>query len=260
VSHRTYDHAIPVQFRDLDPRAHVNHATYVAYPEQTEGRFFADVLGVSLADAPTVVRSLDVDYRDSIAPDETVRVALGPVEVGETSLAIDYELSAGGRLAATARTVSVLLDDDGDPMRVPEDWRDALVPYAPEPSNRVDGTSTPSDRLSPSGSAWTIWVTHVVTRRAAIRAAPVRAGPGRERPAIGRRPRHALPQSTGRRERARRRGRGRCGSGARPSAAVRRPRVAPRGVPSTRASHPSSGSRERFAGPSASSRCETQCT
>ena len=132
VSYRTYEYELAVQFRDLDPRAHVNHATDVGYLEQTKGRFSADVLGVSLADAPRVVRSLDVDYRDSIDPDETVRVALGPVEVGETSLAIDYELSAGGRLAATARTVSVLLDDDGDPMRVPEDWPDALEPYAPE--------------------------------------------------------------------------------------------------------------------------------
>lgn len=130
VSHRTYDHELAVQFRDLDPRAHVNHATYVSYLEQAKGRFFADVLGVSLADAPTVVRSLDVDYRASIDPDETVRVALGPVEVGETSLAIDYELWVDGRLAATARTVSVLLDDDGSPTGVPDDWREALEPYA----------------------------------------------------------------------------------------------------------------------------------
>jgi acyl-CoA thioesterase FadM len=42
-----------MQYRDLDAWRHVNHVVYAAYLEQARGRFFRDVFGVSLADAPT---------------------------------------------------------------------------------------------------------------------------------------------------------------------------------------------------------------
>lgn len=143
MSHRTYTHDIEVQYRDLDTRRHVNHVTYAAYVEGAKGRFFADVLGVSLADAPTVVRTLEVDYRAPIEPDRTVRVTLGPVAVGGSSLRIEYELAVEGSLVATARTVSVYLGDDGRPGRVPDAWRERLAPYASDDGSPDDGP--PSD-------------------------------------------------------------------------------------------------------------------
>jgi len=130
----TYDYDIAVQYRDLDPRKHVNHAVYVSYLEQAKGAFFVDVLGTSLADVDTAVRSLDVDYLAPVLPDRTATVTLGPIEVGETSYTIAYEVVADGTVAAEAETVSVLLDDDGRPRRVPDAWREHLAPYAP-----VDG-------------------------------------------------------------------------------------------------------------------------
>lgn len=129
---RRFTHEVEVQFRDLDTRAHVNHLAYAAYFERGKERLFEDVLGVSLSEASTVVRSLDVDYVASVGPDATVTVALGPIEVGDTSLAIDYELRHAGDVAATGRTVSIYLDADGQPTRIPDDWRDALAPYAPD--------------------------------------------------------------------------------------------------------------------------------
>lgn len=129
MSHETYTHDIEVQYRDLDPRRHVNHVVYASYAEQAKGRFFLDVLGTSLADAPTVVRTLDLEYRAPVDPDLTVRVALGPVEVGGTSFRIEYELTVEGAVVATARTVSVYLDAGGRPARVPEEWRERMAPY-----------------------------------------------------------------------------------------------------------------------------------
>ena len=129
MSHQTYTHDIEVQYRDLDPRRHVNHVVYASYLEQAKGRFFHDVLDTSLVDTSTVVRTLEVDYRAPIDPDETVRVALGPVAVGESSLRIEYELSVEGRVVATARTVSVRLGEDGRPERIPDAWRERLAPY-----------------------------------------------------------------------------------------------------------------------------------
>lgn len=128
----TYTHDIAVQYRDLDTRRHVNHVTYAAYFEAAKERFFADVLDTALVDAPTVVRTLEVDYRAPIPPDAYATARLGPVEAGETSLTINYELRVDGTgtLAATGKTASVYLDDDGRAAPLPAAWRDALTPYA----------------------------------------------------------------------------------------------------------------------------------
>lgn len=121
-----YTHEIPVQYRDLDPRAHVNHAVFVSYMEQAKGRFMADELGTALEAADTVVRHLEVDYRAPIEAGRTVAVTIPPVDVGETSFTLEYELVASGEVVATGRTVSVLLGDEG-PRPLPASWRDALT-------------------------------------------------------------------------------------------------------------------------------------
>jgi len=110
-----------MQYRDLDARRHVDHAVYAAYLEQAKGRLFRDVFGVSLADAPTVVRTLEVDYRSVIDLDGTATVTLGPVDAGETSLSIEYGIAADRTTAATARTVSVYPGADGTPAAVPSE-------------------------------------------------------------------------------------------------------------------------------------------
>ncbi|MFT4921955.1 MAG: acyl-CoA thioester hydrolase [Haloarculaceae archaeon] len=132
MSHETYDHEIEVQYRDLDPRKHVNHAVFVSYLEQAKGAFFVDVLDTSLADEHTAIRNLEVDFLAPILPDQHVQVSLGPISVGETSYTIEYEIGTGDDLAAAATTVSVLLDDDGQPRTLPDAWRQNLAPYTPD--------------------------------------------------------------------------------------------------------------------------------
>lgn len=133
---RTYTHDVEVQFRDLDTRGHVNHVVYASYFEQAKGAFYRDVLGRALVDTPTVVRSLDVDYRAPIEPDRTATVTVGPVAVGESSLTVEYDLAVEDALAATGRTVSVYLDEDGRPASIPDDWRERLAPYAAADTGR----------------------------------------------------------------------------------------------------------------------------
>jgi acyl-CoA thioester hydrolase len=129
---RTYTHDVEVQYRDLDTRRHVNHVVYASYLETAKERFFADVLGTRLVDAPTVVRRLELDYRAPIDADTTVTATLGPVSTGRTSMETTYELAADGDVLATGRTVSVHLGDGGTPEPLPAAWRRALDPYAPE--------------------------------------------------------------------------------------------------------------------------------
>lgn len=129
VTPQTFTHDIEVQFRDLDTRSHVNHVVYAAYFERAKERLFEEVLGVSLSEAPTVVRTLEVNYEAPIEADRTVTAVLGPVTTGETSLTIEYELRDGDEVAATGRTVSVYLGEDGRPASLPSAWREALTPY-----------------------------------------------------------------------------------------------------------------------------------
>lgn len=123
MDERVYSYSTDVRYRDLDPRGHVNHAVYVSYMEQAKGAFFAEVVGVPLDEANTVVRSLDVDYERSIEGDQQVTVDLRVENVGETSFTISYRLSADGADVATAETVSVLLDETGTPRAIPDCWR-----------------------------------------------------------------------------------------------------------------------------------------
>lgn len=128
MPHQTFAHDVAVQYRDLDPRSHVNHAHYVSYLEEGKAALFREEVGVSLADAGTAIRSLDVDYLRPVEADQTVTVFLGPVELGSSSFTIDYEVLVDGETAATATTVSVLVDEGGA-VALPEEWREALAPF-----------------------------------------------------------------------------------------------------------------------------------
>lgn len=128
----TYTHALDVQFRDLDPRNHANHAVYVSYCEQAKAAFFEEVLETSLADAPTVVRSLDVEYERSVELGDRIELSLQLGHLGRTSYSIEFDLTVDGERVATARTASVVLDGAGKPEPLPETWRERLEPYLNE--------------------------------------------------------------------------------------------------------------------------------
>ena len=125
----TYTHALDVQFRDLDPRSHANHAVYISYCEQAKAALFEEVLESSLADAPTVVRSLDVEYERSVEWGDRVVISLQVGHLGRTSYSIEFDLAVEGTTVATARTASVVLDGAGNPKPLPEAWRERLEPY-----------------------------------------------------------------------------------------------------------------------------------
>jgi acyl-CoA thioester hydrolase len=129
---RSYGYTTDVRYRDLDPRGHVNHVVYVSYMEQAKGAFLREVVGVALDEVNTVVRSLDVEYERSIESGQEVAFELGVTNVGETSFTIAYRLRADGEEVATGETVSVLLDENGRPRPIPEEWRRRMEAYDPD--------------------------------------------------------------------------------------------------------------------------------
>ena len=124
----TYHVDVDVRLRDVDFMGHVNNAVYATYLEQAREAFFEEVLDVSLVEVGTVLVNLEIDYRRPIEATDNVEIILDVTELGTSSIPMEYEVRADGELAATARTVQVLVDEDGDAKPLPAEWR-----------NRIDG-------------------------------------------------------------------------------------------------------------------------
>jgi acyl-CoA thioester hydrolase len=122
-----YETEIQVRFRDVDAMHHVNNAVYATYLEQARVDYYADVLGVGLDDIDTVLVNLHIDYRSQIELDDEVTVAMGVRSIGKSSVTMAYEVRVGERVAATAETVQVYVDPDGDGSQpLPAAWVDRM--------------------------------------------------------------------------------------------------------------------------------------
>ncbi|WP_248897723.1 acyl-CoA thioesterase [Haloplanus halobius] len=125
-----YETEIQVRFRDIDAMGHVNNAVYATYLEQARVDYYADVLGVGLDEIDTALVSLEIDYHRAITLDDTVTVALGVRDIGESSVTVEYEVRAGDSVAATAETVQVYVDPEAETSRpLPEAWRGRMDAY-----------------------------------------------------------------------------------------------------------------------------------
>ncbi|MFB6161378.1 MAG: acyl-CoA thioesterase [Haloferacaceae archaeon] len=117
---------LQVRFRDIDAMGHVNNAVYATYLEQARADYFADVVGERLHEVATVLVDLTVEYRRPIEWGEDVTVAVAVSALGESSLPMSYEVRADGDLAATAETVQVRVDDEGNATRIEDAWRERM--------------------------------------------------------------------------------------------------------------------------------------
>lgn len=123
-----YEREIQVRFRDLDPMNHVNNAVYATYLEQARAGYYRDVVGEPLETIDTVLARLEIDFRRPITADDDVVVAIERPTLGTSSVTMEYEVRAvdgdDERVAATATTVQVLVDDEtGESRQLPEEWR-----------------------------------------------------------------------------------------------------------------------------------------
>lgn len=120
-----YSTKIQVRFRDLDPHKHVNNALYVTYLEQARAEFYAEVVGVALADLNVVLAKLEVSYERAIEDVDAVTVELTVDDVGESSIEMEYRLHSDGQQYATGRTTQVYINmDTGDPSPLPDRYRE----------------------------------------------------------------------------------------------------------------------------------------
>jgi acyl-CoA thioester hydrolase len=119
---------VQVRFRDIDPMNHVNNAVYATYLEQARTSLYEARLGVDLGAVDTVLAHLSIDFRAPIELDDDVTVAIAIGDVGRSSIPMDYEIRAGGAVAATGHTVQVVFDrETGESAAVPDEWRAAFA-------------------------------------------------------------------------------------------------------------------------------------
>jgi acyl-CoA thioester hydrolase len=122
-------HRERVRFRDLDAMGHVNNAVFLTYIESARFAFLRHLGAVgTLADMSIIVARIEIDFRAPVGFGEEVEVAVHASRFGTKSFDLDYELRAGGRVVAEAKSVLVAYDyGKGEAIDLPDEWKEKLA-------------------------------------------------------------------------------------------------------------------------------------
>jgi acyl-CoA thioester hydrolase len=120
---------VQVRWRDLDAFGHVNNAVFATYLETARAELWRQrFAGAGAEDIPFVVARLEIEYRRPLGLYATVAVGVRVAEVRASSFTFEYRVEDAGALAASARTVQVVVSKDTwRAVRVPEELRQALL-------------------------------------------------------------------------------------------------------------------------------------
>jgi acyl-CoA thioester hydrolase len=101
-----------VRFADLDPNNHVNNAVYASYFETGRVTLMKDrSYGLMPDGFAWIMVRLDIHFRAELRWPGTIELGLGVSKFGRTSVSFDQVVFSQGLCVASARSVSVLLDE-----------------------------------------------------------------------------------------------------------------------------------------------------
>jgi acyl-CoA thioester hydrolase len=123
-------HREVVRFSDLDGFGHVNNAVFSTYLEQARLAWFGESgPEESMPLRDVILARTEIDFRSPVVFGEIVEIGVRPSRLGTKSFELEYELRAGGRFVAEAKSVLVGYDYDRErSVEVPERWRRRLEP------------------------------------------------------------------------------------------------------------------------------------
>lgn len=122
-----YTADIPVRYRDLDRLGHVNNAVYATFFGEASVEYYDAVVGGVADHLETPLAQLEIEYQNPIEQTGTIKVPVSVINIGDTSIRMEYEIYTDETLAATGQTVQVLFDTETEStMSVPSKWRDAI--------------------------------------------------------------------------------------------------------------------------------------
>ena len=118
-------HRETVRFNDCDPMGHLNNALFSTYLEQARLAWFGQDEEYPLRDV--ILARTEIDFRSPVQSGEIVEVGVRPARLGTKSFELEYELRAGGRLVAEAKSVLVGYDYGRNESRaIPDRWKRRL--------------------------------------------------------------------------------------------------------------------------------------
>ena len=122
-------HRERVRFRDLDVQGHVNNAVYLTYIESARVAFLRHLgAAPTLEDMSIIVARIEIDFRAPVGYGDEIEVAVHASRFGTKSFDLDYELRAGGRVVAEAKSVLVSYDyGKGQAIELPDEWKEKLA-------------------------------------------------------------------------------------------------------------------------------------
>lgn len=106
---------------------HVDDAVFPRYVRRVRERFFREHVGDTFQDYGRPVVHLELDFRSELFAGDRFDAVVRLLEVGDTSVTTEVELTSDGDTVATAETVQVVVDlESGRTVSVPEAWRAGL--------------------------------------------------------------------------------------------------------------------------------------
>jgi acyl-CoA thioester hydrolase len=102
---------IEIRWRDMDGFGHVNNSTYLTYLEEGRDEYITHLVGETVH--RVVIRRIEIDFVSGLTQDDDlVDVHVELTRVGGSSVTLDERIvAADGRVAATAKTVLVHIDE-----------------------------------------------------------------------------------------------------------------------------------------------------
>ena len=101
-----------VRFADLDPNQHVNNAVYATYFETGRVTLMKDRSYGLMPDGVTwIMVRLDMHFRAELHWPGQIELGLGVAKFGRTSVSFDQVVFSEGKCIASARAITVLIDE-----------------------------------------------------------------------------------------------------------------------------------------------------
>lgn len=101
-----------VRFADLDPNQHVNNAVYATYFETGRVTLMKDRSHGLMPDGlGWIMVRIDIHFRAELHWPGKIELGLGVAKFGRTSVSFDQVVFSEGKCVASARAITVLIDE-----------------------------------------------------------------------------------------------------------------------------------------------------
>jgi acyl-CoA thioester hydrolase len=105
---------IRIRYNECDPSGYAFNANFFVWMQEATSQYFHDV-GVDVKELATARQTfmavhLSCDYMRPVSPGEWIEIKPHLVELGESTIHVQYEIYKGDTLSARGKTIHVFMD------------------------------------------------------------------------------------------------------------------------------------------------------